>query len=78
MKNEAEQIIENAKKLNKSTEVAAFAIELVTGKKALSLCCWCAETDTPDDTHVVYRVHGGECSHCSYVGRDTLVCLSLR
>jgi hypothetical protein len=63
-------LIANATKLGHTSQVAAFAIELVTQRKASSLCCWCAETVEGE----AYRLPaGGECSCCNYAGRDCLV-----
>jgi hypothetical protein len=63
-------LINNAARLGHTTQIAAFAIALVTKKPAHSLCCWCAE-------HVEGEAHrlpaGGECSRCLNVGRDVLV-----
>lgn len=68
-------LIDNARRLGHETQTAAAAIELVTGKRAVSLCCWCADAP-PAATGEVYRLpKGGECSHCAYVGRDCLVVL---
>lgn len=67
---QVQRMIENAERLGHPTQIAAFAIALTTGQLAQSLCCWCAEP-VPGS---VYRLRaGGECSRCSYVGRDALV-----
>ena len=67
-----DRIIRNASKLGHFTQTAAWALELL-GVQSHSLCCWCAEKQGHD--HVFRVPKGGECSRCSYTGRDTLVCV---
>ena len=70
MNNAAARIIENARALGHTSQVAAFAIELVTRAPAQSLCCWCAESV---EGEAVRLPCGGECARCPYIGRDCLI-----
>ena len=66
----AATLLTNARNLGHSSQTAAFAIELVTGRPAHSLCCWCAESVEGEATRLP---KGGECARCAYTGADCLV-----
>jgi len=67
--NAVERYIANAFSLGHGSHVVAAAAT-VTGYKAFSLCCWCAEHV---EGHAARLPAGGECDRCAYVGRDCLV-----
>ena len=68
------RIVDNARRMGHFTETAAFAIELSTGKKALSVCVWCADRYLPQEKYTDFRLpRGGDCCMCAYTGVDTLV-----
>lgn len=70
MKPAIARLLDNARRLGHQTQTAAFAIELVTKERAVSLCSHCAEHVEGDACRLP---RGGECSRCPYVGRDCLV-----
>ncbi len=71
--NAVARLIDNARLLGHESQTTAFAVELVTGCPAFSLCCCCAEGVEGD---AVRLPRGGECSRCPYVGHDCLVVTS--
>lgn len=66
--------IANAFALGHGSHVVAAAAAL-TGFKAHSLCCWCAESVQGEATRLPA---GGECDRCAYVGADCLVVVPVR
>lgn len=74
----ANNLISNARNLGHSAHATAFAVELATGQRARALCCWCLEKCDPAGALEAHRVPvGGDCSGCSYIGRDTLVAIGV-